>query len=161
MKLNIVRPQIKGDKIIWIVYLGLSILSLIFVFSSMGKNIYRLDGDVGRMFLKQIGIICSGIVVTYIVHNIKYGNYARWLKIIYAASVTILLFTLVVGELFGKAANRWIELPIIGQFQPSEIVKYVLIVYVASELESLKDKVKEKNEFWKFWLQAYENTQST
>ncbi len=152
MKLNIGKPQIKGDKIIWIVYLGLSILSLIFVFSTMGKNIYRLDGDVSNMFFKQIGIICSGIIITYIVHNIKYGNYARGLKLIYGLSFFVLLVTLVIGEMFGKAANRWIELPIIGQFQPSEIVKYVLIVYVASELESLKDKIKDKGEFIKLML---------
>ena len=50
MKLSIGKPQIKGDKIIWIVYFGLSILSLIFVFSTMGKNIYRLDGDVSYVF---------------------------------------------------------------------------------------------------------------
>ena len=147
MKLKLVKPQIKGDKIIWIVYLGLSILSLIFVFSTMGKNIYRLDGDVSQMFFKQIIIICVGIVATYIVHNIKYEYYARLLKIFYALSIFGLFITLGIGEIFGKAANRWIELPFIGQFQPSEIVKYVLILYVASELESLKDRIKETKEF--------------
>ncbi len=147
MKLNLGKPQIKGDKVIWIVYIGLSILSLIFVFSTMGKNIYRLDGDVSYMFFKQIAIICSSILATYVVHNIKYGNYARGLKIIYALSVFALIITLGIGGMFGKAANRWIEIPIIGQFQPSEIVKYILIIYVASELESLKDKIKEKKEF--------------
>ena len=147
MKLNIGKPQIKGDKIIWIVYFGLSILSLIFVFSTMGKNIYRLDGDVSYMFFKQIGIICVGIFATYIAHRIKYDNYARVLKLLYAISVVGLFLTLGIGEMFGKAANRWIELPFIGQFQPSEIVKYVLILYVASELASLKDRIKETKEF--------------
>lgn len=147
MKLSIGKPQIKGDKIIWIVYFGLSILSLIFVFSTMGKNIYRLDGDVSYMFFKQIGIICVGIFATYIAHRIKYDNYARVLKLLYAISVVGLFVTLGIGEMFGKAANRWIELPFIGQFQPSEIVKYVLILYVASELASLKDRIKETKEF--------------
>ncbi|MBQ5873594.1 MAG: FtsW/RodA/SpoVE family cell cycle protein [Bacteroidales bacterium] len=149
MKNFLGKLQIKGDKIIWIVYFALSIFSLIFVFTSIGKNVYRLDGNILTTFFKQLFIIAVGIVAIFIVHNIKYVRYAKFLKILYAFSVGLLLFTLIAGKIFGKVANRWIEIPGIGQFQPSEFVKYILIMYVASELASLKDRIKEKNEFWK------------
>ncbi len=149
MKVKLGRPHIKGDKVIWIVYLVLSVLSLIFVFSSMGKSVYRTNGDIVFMFLKQTFIICLGIIVVYVVHNIRYVNYARWLKIGYAGSALLLIFTLVLGEFSDKAADRWLVIPGLGQFQPSEIVKYILILYVASELEELKAKIKQKEEFWK------------
>ena len=127
MKNFLGKLQIKGDKIIWIVYFALSIFSLIFVFTSIGKNVYRLDGNILTTFFKQLFIIAVGIIAIFIVHNIKYVRYAKFLKILYAFSVGLLLFTLIAGKIFGKVANRWIEIPGIGQFQPSEFVKYILI----------------------------------
>lgn len=150
MKVKLGKPQIKGDKVIWIVYLVLSVLSLIFVFSSMGKVVYHTNGDITKMFIKQVGIIVVGVAITYFVHLFKYTNYNRLIKIGYGFSLFLLSITLIMGGLFGKAANRWLELPIIGQIQPSEIVKYILIIYVAAELSRLKDKIKDKREFG--WL---------
>ncbi|MBR5253976.1 MAG: FtsW/RodA/SpoVE family cell cycle protein [Bacteroidales bacterium] len=155
MKVKLGKPHIEGDKVIWIVYLILSVLSLIFVFSSIGKSVYRTNGDIVFMFIKQTFIISFGIVVVYIVHKIRYVNYAKGLKLIYAFSIFILIFTLVVGEFIGKAANRWLEIPGLGQFQPSEIVKYILVVYVASELETLRDKIRQKDEFWKLMFKIF------
>ncbi len=152
MKVKLGKPQIKGDKVIWIVYLVLSVLSLIFVFSSMGKVVYHTNGDITRMFIKQVSIIVVGVAITYFVHLFKYTNYNRLIKIGYGFSLFLLSITLIMGGLFGKAANRWLELPIIGQIQPSEIVKYILIIYVAAELSRLKDKIKDKREFG--WLLA-------
>ncbi len=150
MKVKLGKPQIKGDKVIWIVYLVLSVLSLIFVFSSMGKVVYHTNGDITKMFIKQVGIIVVGVAITYFVHLFKYTNYNRLIKIGYGFSLFLLSITLIMGGLFGKAANRWLELPIIGQIQPSEIVKYILIIYVAAELSRLKDRIKDKREFG--WL---------
>ncbi len=155
MRMKLGKPQIKGDKVIWIVYLILSVLSLIFVFSSIGKSVYRTNGDIVTMFLKQTFIICLGIAVVYLVHKIRYVNYARGLSLIYWFSAALLFFTLVIGGIWGKDANRWLVIPGLGQFQPSEIVKYVLIVYVASELESLRDKIKQKDEFWKLMFKIF------
>lgn len=153
MKLKITKPKIKGDKIIWIVYLVLSVLSLIFVFSSMGKRVYLVNGDISGMFIKQLFIILGGILVVYVFHRIKYTIYAPLTKIGFALSAGVLGLTLVMGELFGKAANRWlVVIPNLVQFQPSEIVKYVLIIYVAFQLSQLKNKIQQKDEFRKLML---------
>lgn len=155
MKLRLNKPQIKGDKIIWAVYLFLSVLSLIFVFSAMGKTVYRINGDIMTMFFKQVFIIALSIFAMYVVHRIKYSNYARFVKIAYVLSLIVLVFTWLMGYIFdfGKEANRWLVIPGLAQLQPSEIVKYVLVFYVSSELATLKNKIKEKNEFWKLiWI---------
>ena len=94
MKNFLGKLQIKGDKIIWIVYFALSIFSLIFVFTSIGKNVYRLDGNILTTFFKQLFIIAVGIIAIFIVHNIKYVRYAKFLKILYAFSVGLLLLLL-------------------------------------------------------------------
>ena len=51
------------------------------------------------------------------------------------------------GGISGKTADRWIVIPLIGQFQPSEIVKYILILYVSNELAILGDGIRDRKNF--------------
>lgn len=149
MKAEFLRPKIKGDKIIWTIYLILSIVSLIFVFTSIGRVTYRINGDITFLLLKHAGIICLGIFATYIASRIKYDNYGKRTNVFYVIFAVILLLTLVLGSLFGKDANRWLVIPLIGlQIQPSEIAKYFLIIYVAFELKTLQTQIKEWNKFF-------------
>ena len=46
----------------------------------------------------------------------------------------------------GNGARRWIVLPIIGQFQPSEITKIGLIIFYAGYLSDHKSELKD---FWR------------
>ena len=150
MKINAKRFKIGGDKVVWIVYILLMLISLLEVYSSMGKAVYdKMGGDIAKMFLKHFGLLLAGLLITYIFHRIKYVHYSKYIKIAYGGSVVLLLFTLILGRLFGEGAARWISLPGIGQFQPSEIVKYVLVLYIANELSLLKDGIKERKNFYK------------
>lgn len=150
MKIGARRFKVGGDKVVWIVYIVLMLISLLEVYSSMGKAVYdKMGGDIARMFLKHFGLLLFGLGITYVFHRIKYVHYSKLVKIGYGLSVILLLFTLILGRLFGEGAARWISLPGIGQFQPSEIVKYILVLYVANELASLKDGIKERKNFYR------------
>jgi cell division protein FtsW len=48
-----------------------------------------------------------------------------------------------------KGAGRWLEIPGLGQFQPSEIAKFILIVYTARMIAKAKDTIKELDTFKK------------
>ncbi len=146
--MNVERFKVRGDKVVWIIYIILMFISLIEVFSSMGKTVYeKREGDIIGMFFKHLLIIGIGFVVTYATHLIKYKVYSQLTKPAFGLSILLLGFTLLFGQFFGKGADRWIVLPVIGQFQPSEIVKYILILYVANELTVLKEGIKDKRNF--------------
>ncbi len=148
MKADFFKPKIKGDKIIWTIYLILSIVSIIFVFTSIGRVTYRTNGDLTAILLKHIGIICLGIFAAYMASRIRYDNYAKHSTFFYIFFIVVLILTLVLGSFFGKDANRWLVVPIINlNIQPSEIVKYFLVIYVASELKTLQGKIQEKEKF--------------
>lgn len=150
MRIDIERFRVRGDRVIWVVYIALMLISLIEVYSSMGKTVYEKgNGDIVRMFMKHFGIIVTGLIVTYFVHLVKYSCYPKITKIAYGFSVILLLVTLALGGISGKTADRWIVIPFIGQFQPSEIVKYILILYVANELAILGDGIREKKNFFR------------
>jgi cell division protein FtsW len=51
-----------------------------------------------------------------------------------------------------KGAGRWLEIPIIGNFQPSEIAKFILVVYTARMIAKAKDNIKELETFKKLMI---------
>jgi cell division protein FtsW len=93
MKAEFLRPKIKGDKIIWTIYLILSIVSLIFVFTSIGRVTYRINGDITFLLLKHAGIICLGIFATYIASRIKYDNYGKRTNVFYVIFAVVFMIT--------------------------------------------------------------------
>ena len=81
------------------------------------------------------------------ISKIDYRFYKKYYWAIYAISVLVLLLVLI--PRLGKEVNgatRWIEIPGLGQFQPSEITKIGLIIFYAGFLSDHKNEIKD---FWK------------
>ena len=60
---------------------------------------------------------------------VDYHVYARIQKILFIVGIVLLILVLIPGV--GKTHNnatRWIELPVIGEFQPSELMKTAVIL---------------------------------
>ncbi len=152
-KIKNFKFKIKGDKIIWMVFLLLMAISCLEVYSTLGKTVYEKQGGTPiGMFTKHLFILFLGTCVLYAVHHIKYTYFSRFAKMGLLFSFGILIVTLLIGSLGDKAAARWLTIPLIGQFQPSEIVKIVLIVYVARGLALYQDKIKTWDVFKKLIL---------
>lgn len=145
--------RFKGDRTILTLY-GLFILvSIIFVFTSIGKHVYTVGEDsVYPILFKHIMIILAGIVACYVSYRIKYKYYSAPIvrNLLYAISIVLLIAALVFNG--GKTASRWIVLPGIGQLQGSEIVKYLLILYTSSLLAINRETIKTLDTFKKIGL---------
>ena len=149
-KIKKFKFRIKGDKIIWMVFLLLIAISCLEVYSTIGKTVYEKQGGTPMgMFSKHLFILFLGTCVMYAVHHIKYTYFSRFAKMGIIISFALLSVTLLLGSLGGKSAARWVLIPLIGQFQPSEIVKIILIVYVARVLALYQDKIKSLDVFKK------------
>jgi cell division protein FtsW len=112
---------------------------VLMVFSSSYLYSKELYGNSNYLFTKQIGFLLAGPVLAFVVGQIKLQFWARY-SIYLTFFVSLLLFlTFVPG--FGveaKGANRWLSVGPI-QFQPGEIVKYVLVVASLYYFENFKD----------------------
>lgn len=121
-----IEKYLKGDRVIWAIVILLSLFSSIMALSASSNLAYRLtDGDASPFWFKHVAILVMGIVlILYIQHfNFKYFSRLSQLGIWVAG---ILLF---VTLIFGKEVNsaqRWIM-----GFQPSDLAKIVLIIYVS------------------------------
>jgi cell division protein FtsW len=126
---------IKGDKVIWVIVLLLSIVSVLVVYSSVEALAFRShSGNAGYYLIKHVIIIMFGFLLIYLTHNLKYTFFSRISQIALYLSVPLLLFTLLKGVNEGNA-NRWLQIPGTGlTFQPSDFAKLALLIYVARML---------------------------
>ncbi len=134
--------HIKGDKVIWIIVLLLSVVSILAVYSSVITLAYRSrSGDATYFLIKHIVILLFGFFLIYITHNVKYTYYSRIFQVALILSVPLLLFTMLKGVNEGSA-SRWLQIPGLGlTFQTSDFAKLALIVYVARTLTLMQDEM--------------------
>lgn len=135
--------NIKGDKVIWIIVILLSIVSLLAVYSSTGTLAYKKQGGNTEYYLvKHFLILAFGFGLMYLMHRVKYTYYSRISQIGLLLTIPLLLFTLVSGTNLNEA-NRWLTVPIVNlTFQSSDIAKLVLIMYLARVLSKNQDQIK-------------------
>lgn len=131
----------RGDKIIWVVFLLLSTISLVAVYSSIGLYAYSMHGaGPTGLFLKHFVIVAATYVAIILLSRVNYRLFSRFAMLGYWVSLVLLAVMLALQ-------GRWLRLPVIGQFQPSEIAKVVLIIFVARMLALKKEQVKELGTF--------------
>ena len=142
MKISIANI-FKGDKVIWMIFFFLCIISLIEVFSSSSTLTYNKASYWGPI-IKHGGILLAGLVIMVVVQNIdcKYFKIATIFLLIISAIT--LLWVLMAGQ-STNGAQRWVSL--FGlQFQPSEIAKGTIVLAVAQILSAMQtvDGTEEK-----------------
>ena len=122
----------KRDRVIWMIVLLLSLLSLLAVYSSIVALAYKHhDGDTEYFLFKQGKLILLGFGLMYVTHRIPYIYFSRISQIMLILCVPLLLYTLIHGANLNEA-NRWIAIPGTGlTFQSSDFAKLALIMYVA------------------------------
>jgi cell division protein FtsW len=127
--------DIKGDRVIWIVVLFLSIFSMMAVYSATGTLAYKFQhGNTEYYILKHLFILLLGFALMYACHRINYTYYARLAEVLYWGSVALLVYTLFFGINLNEA-NRWATIPVLNvSFQSSDVAKLALIILVAKLL---------------------------
>ena len=135
----------KGDKVIWMIFFFLCIISVVEVFSASSGLTYK-SGSYMSPLVKHLGILMMGIFCMVITLNIK----CKYFKILTPFMLIMSFFTLIWVFIAGQSTNgaqRWVSL--IGiQFQPSEIAKGTLVLATAQILSALQtDHGADKNAF--------------
>ena len=137
----------KLDYVLIITILFLLSLGVVMVLSASAPSSLSKNGSSYTYFVKQFGFAVSGIVIMLIISKINYRKYKKYYWPIYILSVLVLLLVLVPHlGINVNGATRWIKIPGLGQFQPSEITKIGLIIFYAGYLT---DHKKELTDFWR------------
>ena len=124
-------------------YYPFRLLFYILVLNVIGVlAIYSATGGDKSMVAKQIFGIVLGLVVVVFLSLIHYRKIMDLMWIIYGICIILLLAVLLFGySPEGAGAVRWIKVPVIGQSQPSEIVKIGMIIFIAAFLGKHQEEV--------------------
>ena len=125
----------KGDKVIWMVFLFLCMISIVEVFSASSTLSYKTQNYMGPLFY-HTSMIVAGLFVAIITLNVP----CRYFKIATPMLLAVSFFTLVWVLLGGESingANRVIKLAGFT-FQPSEIAKGTMVLATAQIMSAMQ-----------------------
>ncbi len=113
------------------------VLTVIGIFAIRSATAGTPDADI---YQKQIMGLLLGLAAVAVCTVIDYHLYLKFTVVIYAINIILLLSVKFIGKEVG-GAKRWVILPVIGQFQPSELTKIILILCLATVLYHLRDRI--------------------
>ncbi|MFN7325668.1 MAG: FtsW/RodA/SpoVE family cell cycle protein [Chitinophagales bacterium] len=144
---NKISAELKGDRVIWMVVLMLSFVSILAVYSATGTLAWKSkNGDTTLYLITHVVRLAFGLGLVYVAHLLHYQRYNKMAPYLLLIVIALLVFTLLFGVRLNEA-SRWISVGGIS-FQPSELAKIVLLIYVARELTR-------KQEYISSWSEAF------
>ncbi len=141
----------KGDKVIWMVFFFLCMISIVEVFSASSGLTYKSQNYIGPI-VYHTAMIAFGALVAVITLNIPCRYFKLMTPFLLLISAITLIWVLVFGQSI-NGANRVI--PIFGlTFQPSEIAKGTIVLAVAQILSAMqRENGADRQAYrWILWL---------
>jgi cell division protein FtsW len=145
-QLEMSLPRVAGriDPWLLIIVIALLCIGVVMVYSASSFLAASYYGDAGYYFQRELMWAGLGLVAMLVTMRI---DYRYWRRISLAAMVVILPLLIIVLK-FGVTAygaSRWLALGSFFQFQPSELTKLVLALYIADWLARKGNQV---STFW-------------
>jgi len=139
--------RVSVDKWLFTVVLVLIFLGLVMVFSASAVMAQARFGSSYSFLLRQLGWAAAGIAAMLLIMNIDYRQYARPTVVFTFLGLTTLLLVAVFAFHDSHNTHRWIKAGPLS-FQPSELAKPAIILYLAYFLESRWQQISD----WKHVL---------
>ena len=132
--MDLIRSIFRGDKVIWLIFLILCLISVVEVFSASSTLTYKSGDHLGPI-TQHCVLLMFGVFIALGVHYIPYKFFRTANSLLLPLSVVLLVVVALLGYSGDRVngASRWLE---IGkfQFQPSELAKMAVIIFTASQL---------------------------
>ena len=110
------------DPILWVLLIMVILYGLIMLYSAVERDTDIVGGQIAR--------VCLALVLMAMAAQVHPARYRRLAPGLYAVGVLLLIAVLLAGVTV-KGSQRWLELPGIGRFQPSELMKIALPLMIA------------------------------
>ena len=139
-----IHDALHGDRVIWGILAMLCLFSILAVYSSSSSMAFKLrGGNTEYYMLKHFFFIGIGLSLTYLCYTRKYTQFTKFADVFYWGSVILLGVTAVWGLEINEA-KRWLPIPGTGlTFQPSDLGKLALIIYIAKGISQKQEYIKD------------------
>ncbi len=142
----------RGDKTLWVLFLLLGIVSLVEVYSAIGLEASKFASRTPtEFFFRHLLIVAGTWGVVLFLSRVNYRYFSRFAVLALWVSVVLLVVLLALklshSDIVAKSGGRWLPVPVIGQFQPSEVAKVALILFMARLMAIRKEGLDEVGTF--------------
>ncbi len=120
---------------------GLVLLAIGFI--NLASATRSIDTGPYNLLLKQAVALCIGVAVLFLILTYDYRLIASYARHFYGATLFFIIFVLVLGTIAG-GAKRWLSIAGIA-FQPSELMKPVMVLMLANMLFQRKKEGERLN----------------
>lgn len=139
--MDLIKKIFKGDRVIWMIYCMLCVISIIEVFSAASTLTYE-SGNYWLPIRQHVTMLALGFGFIILTQHISLRGFKALGVILWPTSFGLLLTVILIGLITGErinGASRWMS--IMGfQFQPSELAKMSIIILTAFCLAAYKDE---------------------
>ena len=139
----------KGDKVIWMIFFFLCMISIIEIYSASSSLTYK-TGNYMAPVIRHIGLLGLGLLTMICMLKVKCKFFKIVTPFMLGLSFILLLWVLVAGQ-STNGASRWISLAGIN-FQPSEIAKGAVVLAVAQILSAMQTEHGAEKRAFKYIL---------
>jgi cell division protein FtsW len=126
--------------------LALTTLGLLMIYSAtnvMAGSSERYGQDPAYFFKRQILFLAVGVSLTVLLSRVDHDFYRRRIWPLLGATFVLLLLVYVPGiRHTANGASRWLNLRLFT-FQPSELAKFVLLLYAAYSIDTKGENPRE------------------
>jgi cell division protein FtsW len=142
LELDMRLPRVAGkfDSWLLIIVLALLCIGLVMVYSASSIVAAHDYGDASYFFQRQFLWVVMGIIVMLVTMHVDYRQWRRFSLI----GMLVILPMLVIVLKYGRTAygaSRWLAFGSFFSFQPSELTKLILALYIADWLARKGNKV--------------------
>ena len=117
------------------VHLDPILLALVCVVLGFGLMIlFSAAGEQTALFDAQFRRVLAAMAVLVIAAQLPPGIYLRWAPVVYVLGLVLLVLVLLIGVKV-KGSQRWLEIPGVMRFQPSELMKIAVPMALAWYLQ--------------------------
>lgn len=133
-------------------------LNYLLLFAIIGLNamgtvaIMSTSGISSSLSIKQILGSTVSIGLCILISLIDINVILEYDKLIYGIGLAFLIAVKIAGTAYGRVSIRWIELPFIGQFQPTEILKLGLIIFFSKFFATYGPGINSREVLFRFFL---------
>ncbi|MEX1197447.1 MAG: rod shape-determining protein RodA [Pseudohongiellaceae bacterium] len=127
------RFRISGPErtLAWQLHLDLPLLLAIITTCAAGLAVlYSASGEDSEALLRQAVRISAGLLGMFLLAQVPPRTYRYWAVPVFVGVLVSLVLVLLIG-VEANGARRWLAIPGVGRFQPSELMKLALPVMLA------------------------------
>ena len=117
----------------------LLLFGLVMAYSASAPFSLRYYGTSGQLFLKQLAAAAAGLVLLFVLSRLDYHTLRRTSEVLLAGSFILTVVTILPLPLVKE--RQWIN-PGVFALEPTELVKFALIAFLATGIERKGDRIE-------------------